>query len=201
MSTATSEQCAAAGWEYFEQTADPEPKMTPESSSIGRTITQSDALAATAGYALRIEQDLAKIRDGVLENARSSMHDSGKRQQFEGGAMRDTADGKPDLSLISPILMQRLGHWLTLGAKKYAPYNWAKGMPVMRCVASLLRHVYAWVMKQEDEDHLAAAACNVMFLMHYDQGMKDGWMDKEKWDDRPDFRNLAAGTPPDRPVG
>jgi len=34
------------------------------------------------------------------------MHDSGKRQQFEGGAVRDTADGKPQYNLISPFVWE-----------------------------------------------------------------------------------------------
>lgn len=31
-----------------------------------------------------------------------TMHDSGTRQQFEGGAQRDTAEGKPMMHLLSP---------------------------------------------------------------------------------------------------
>lgn len=34
---------------------------------------------------------------------------SGKEQQFENGAMRDTADNKPIMSLLSPYLWQSLG--------------------------------------------------------------------------------------------
>lgn len=34
------------------------------------------------------------------------MKDSGKRQEFEGGAVRDTAEGKPKMSLLSPHIYE-----------------------------------------------------------------------------------------------
>lgn len=37
------------------------------------------------------------------------MKDSGERQQFEGGAQRDTATGKPQFSLLSPVLWTNIG--------------------------------------------------------------------------------------------
>ena len=49
------------------------------------------------------------------------MQYSGKRQEFTTGAIRDTADDKPRLDLISPIMQDRLGHWLRIGADKYIP--------------------------------------------------------------------------------
>ena len=49
------------------------------------------------------------------------MTDSGKRQSFgKGMAIRDTADDKPRPDLISPFAEERQGHWLRMGAAKYA---------------------------------------------------------------------------------
>ena len=95
------------------------------------------------------------------------MHDSGSRQAFDTGSVRDTADGKPRIDLISPFALQRLGEWLRLGAIKYSEHNWAKGQPYSRVTASMCRHVVAWMAGEWDEDHLAAVMCNAMFLMHY----------------------------------
>jgi hypothetical protein len=62
----------------------------------------------------------------------ADMKDSGKRQEFETGAVRDSADDKPMLELISPFFEERLGVWLTKGAKKYASRNWEQGIPFQR---------------------------------------------------------------------
>lgn len=107
------------------------------------------------------------------------MHDSGKRQKFNAGAVRDTSDGKSRPDLISPFFEMRLGNWLMLGAKKYNERNWEKGIPNSRCYASLRRHICQWVIGNQDEDHLAAIACNIMFIMHNEEAVKRGLLPKE----------------------
>ena len=93
------------------------------------------------------------------------MTDSGKRQPFgKNMAIRDTADDKPRPDLISPFAEERLGHWLRMGAAKYAERNWEKGMPFSRCVASLKRHVMRFQQGMRDEDHLAAIMFNAMAI-------------------------------------
>jgi len=52
------------------------------------------------------------------------MKDSGQRQTFESGAVRDSDDDKLRPELISPFAMERLAEWLKIGALKYAPRNW-----------------------------------------------------------------------------
>lgn len=119
------------------------------------------------------------------------MHDSGKRQDFGTGAVRDAADDKPALELISPLARTRLGHWLALGARKYTKRNWEAGIPIMRCVASLLRHTDQFISRDEGEDHAAAMECNAMFILHYLEAIKRGIL-PEDLDDRPDYRARKA---------
>jgi len=103
------------------------------------------------------------------------MTDSGKRQTFgKGRAMRDTAEGKPRPDLISPFAEERQGHWLRMGAEKYAERNWEAGMPFSRCVASLKRHVMKYQQGMQDEDHLAAIMFNAMALIHYEEMIERG---------------------------
>jgi len=97
------------------------------------------------------------------------MKDSGQRDTFASGAVRDTADDKPRPDLISPFAAERLGVWLAAGAKKYAERNWEKGIPMSRVLASLERHLIVWKQGMHDEDHLAAIMCNAMFLLDYDE--------------------------------
>ena len=100
--------------------------------------------------------------------------DSGERQGFDTGAQRDTATGKPRLELISPIFLNRLGAHLGAGAEKYDARNWEKGIPLDRSMASLLRHLNQYREGLRDEDHLAAAACNIMFLIHTEEMARRG---------------------------
>jgi hypothetical protein len=79
---------------------------------------------------------------------------------------------KPRLELISPFFLKRLGLLLGRNAKPSGQYherNWEKGIPFSRCIGSTLRHVVAFMEGREDEDHLAAAACNLMFLVHFQE--------------------------------
>ena len=99
----------------------------------------------------------------------SGMHDSGTREGFTTGAQRDTAEGKPRPDLVSPFAMRRLGRWLALGAQKYSPRNWEKGIPIERSVESLYRHVLAFQAGETDEDHMAAVMCNAMFILHTEE--------------------------------
>ena len=102
------------------------------------------------------------------------MHDSGDRQQFESGAVRDVAEDKPRPDLVSPFAMTRLGEWLRLGAIKYLDRNWEAGMPISRCVASLYRHLMEYQKGSGDEDHMAAIMCNAMFILHYEEMIQLG---------------------------
>lgn len=102
------------------------------------------------------------------------MLDSGKRETFETGAVRDSADGKPRPDLFSPFAMERIGLWLEQGARKYEPRNWEKGMGYERVTASLHRHLMKYMENDTSEDHLAAIAVNASFLMHYDAMIERG---------------------------
>ncbi|MDR1384644.1 MAG: DUF5664 domain-containing protein [Planctomycetaceae bacterium] len=82
------------------------------------------------------------------------MQDSGKREAFSAGAVRDTAENKPRPELISPFTIERLAEWLRQDAEKYTPRNWKQGINVERCFASMYRHLLKYQMGEHDEDHL-----------------------------------------------
>ena len=107
------------------------------------------------------------------------MNDSGERQQFTTGAVRDAAKGKCRPDLISPYADKREGDWMRRGAEKYAERNWEAGMPISRCVASLRRHLMAYMMGAMDEDHMAAVRTNASFILHYEEMMARGLLPKE----------------------
>jgi hypothetical protein len=100
---------------------------------------------------------------GVLNDF--AIKDSGKREEFDSGMVRDTEDGKLDYSLIfdGPMLKRWAAH-LTKGAVKYTPRNWMKASGPKeeeRFRRSLLRHLVAYLDGETDEDHAAAIFFNV----------------------------------------
>lgn len=99
------------------------------------------------------------------KDPRFEVKDSGEREKFEGGMVRDTEEGKPDLTLVfdGPMLKRWAWH-LTKGAKKYAPRNWMLGRDqsaLDRARRSAARHFEAWLMGVEDEDHAAGVFFNI----------------------------------------
>ena len=104
---------------------------------------------------------------------------SGSEESFGTGAVRDTSDDKSCLELISPFFEKRLGDWLSKGAVRYQRRNWEKGIPIERCLGSLMRHLNAYRAGKTDEDHISAVACNVMFIIHNEEMIKRGVMPEE----------------------
>ena len=132
-----------------------------------------------------------EIAAGEPEAAPASMQDSGERQTFESGAVRDTAEGKSRPDLISPFATERLGNWLLLGSKKYSERNWERGIPVSRTIASLHRHLMKYQQGSKDEDHLAAIMCNAMFVLHTEEMVRRGVLPKSLLD-MPDYNAIPA---------
>lgn len=99
--------------------------------------------------------------------------DSGARQSFETGMVRDTQEGKPRYDLIPVEALERVAHLYARGAEKYGDDNWKKGQPYSRAYASLYRHLMQWRKGDRDEDHMAAVAWNALALMFYEEKMPE----------------------------
>jgi len=91
--------------------------------------------------------------------------DSGKRQEFEGGMVRDTTEGKINWALVADgPMLKRWAKLMTRGAVKYNARNWmlATGQPELdRARESAFRHFMQWYNGDSDEDHAAAVIFNV----------------------------------------
>jgi len=94
-----------------------------------------------------------------------TVKDSGKRQKFESGMVRDTNDNKILWHLVADgPMLKRLAIHLTKGAKKYAPQNWMKAegnAEYQRFRESAFRHFMQWYQGDNDEDHAAAVFFNI----------------------------------------
>lgn len=105
--------------------------------------------------------------------AEFAIKDSGARQEFDGGAVRDTEEGKLDFSNLfvwfEPMGTRYVAH-MTKGRSKYPDPepgvpNWslfeATPETLARTERSLDRHYKAYRMGQTDEDHAAAILFNL----------------------------------------
>lgn len=102
------------------------------------------------------------------------LKDSGTRDEFATGAVRDGEKGKGRFDLIPYHALERLAQHFERGAAKYSPRNWEKGIPTHRYADSAMRHLAKYIGGHRDEDHLAAAAWNVCCLMATEHWIDEG---------------------------
>jgi Domain of unknown function (DUF5664) len=91
--------------------------------------------------------------------------DSGKREQYDSGMVRDTAENKSDYTMVlDGPMFERWAIHLVKGAIKYAKRNWMKASgdaEYNRFKESALRHFLQWFRGERDEDHAAAVFFNI----------------------------------------
>jgi hypothetical protein len=131
-----------------------------------------------------------------IMNNEFTIKDSGKRESFNGGAVRDVAEDKSRPDLISPFFKERFGEHLRKGAQKYSAWNWAKGIPNSRCMESCERHIMQFMQGDRTEDHLCAAVANLMFMIHNEEVVKKGYVLKTDMNndlvDLPVFKSVCS---------
>lgn len=94
----------------------------------------------------------------------TAIKDSGDRTAFSSGAVRDMHQGKGRCDLLPPRALLRLARHFENGAIKYGDRNWEKGIPQHSFIDSAIRHTLKYMMGMRDEDHLIAAAWNLLCL-------------------------------------
>jgi hypothetical protein len=101
----------------------------------------------------------------------------------ERGSGARSNDNKPDMALIPLCTLEDEARVWAYGKRKYAAWNWAKGMDWSIPMACLMRHLAAWQRGEECDPesglpHLAHAMCNLRMLTLYAKTYPEG-------DDRP----------------
>lgn len=124
----------------------------------------------------------------------NEVKDSGEREQFVTGAVRDTQGNKGMPHLLPTHAILRLAQHFQAGAKKYQKNNWRKGIPLSRYLDSAFRHWCAMCDCLKDEDHGAATMWNIACFIEtahmiekgvLPQELDDiGWFDKKNQNPR-----------------
>lgn len=96
--------------------------------------------------------------------------DSGERTQFFDAlghaiGQRDMHEGKGRMDLLPWNAIMEVSKHCEAGAKKYGEHNVDKGIPVHSLIDSALRHTAKFTAGWIDENHLVAAAWNLLWAI------------------------------------
>lgn len=99
-------------------------------------------------------------------------------QEYETGAVRDTG-GKGRMDLLPWEALIRVSKHMEDALTHYPERNWEKGLPMHSMIDSAFRHLAKYTCGMTDEDHLCAAATNLLMAM---------WMESN----RPDMQDIPS---------
>jgi len=114
-----------------------------------------------------------EVKTEVETDVDSGIKDSGERTEFESGAVRDMHEGKGDMASLPWEAVLRLSKHYEAGAIKYKRWNYRLGIPVSSFIDSACRHLAKYQCGCDDEDHLAAAAFNILGAMLMENTMPE----------------------------
>ena len=112
----------------------------------------------------------ANLRDKDGNPVPFVVNDSGARQEFDSGMVRDTQEGKTNYTRIfDGVMADRWAEHMTKGEAKYPDVrpgvpNWTLAKSpeeVQRFRISATRHFVAWLHGETDEDHAAGVYFNI----------------------------------------
>ena len=99
-------------------------------------------------------------------------------EKFETGAVRDTG-GKGRMDLLPMCALLRVSKHMEDALTHYPERNWENGLPMHSMIDSAMRHIVKYMDGMRDEDHLCAAATNLLMAM---------WTEEKK----PDMQDIPS---------
>lgn len=101
-------------------------------------------------------------------------------KDYQTGAVRDTG-GKGRMDLLPMCALIRVSKHMedailpdpATGVPHYPERNWEKGLPLHTMLDSALRHLAKYMAGMTDEDHLCAAATNLLMAMWTEENKPD----------------------------
>lgn len=128
------------------------------------------------GHVMSLDNDEDYLKDFECDDFVSEyetednnmIKDSGDRTEFETGFVRDMHEGKGRFDLLPWHAIWDVAKHCEEGALKYGERNIDKGAPQHSLIDSGMRHLAKYVMGYRDEDHLRAAAWNILWALEQD---------------------------------
>lgn len=97
-------------------------------------------------------------------------------EKFKTGAIRDTG-GKGRMDLLPWYAIMKVSRHMENaimpGCGSYPERNWEKGLPMHSMLDSAMRHLAKYMDGYVDEDHLVAAATNLLMAIWTEDKMPD----------------------------
>lgn len=128
--------------------------------------------------------------------------DSGERTEFSTGAVRDMKRGVGRMDLLPWYGIMEVSKHCEEGAEKYGEHNVDKGIPLHSLCDSAARHLAKFIAGEMDEDHLRAAAWNLLWALNQRKThpeLDDLYSHKEKVEDTESTTDETCGEAP-RPL-
>lgn len=128
--------------------------------------------------------------------------DSGERTEFSTGAVRDMKRGVGRMDLLPWYGIMEVSKHCEEGAEKYGEHNVDKGIPLHSLCDSAARHLAKFIAGETDEDHLRAAAWNLLWALNQRKThpeLDDLYSHKEKVEDTESTTDETCGEAP-RPL-
>ena len=136
-------------------------------------MSNFDCLSCEHGEKCTLYMATGITRCNDYKKKKPEIKDSGERTVFPTGSVRDMHEGKGDMVSIPWESILRLSKHYENGAKKYQRWNFRKGIPVSSFIDSACRHLAKYQCGMDDEDHLSAAAFNVLGAMLMENTMPE----------------------------
>lgn len=99
-------------------------------------------------------------------------------EEYGNGAVRETG-GKGRCDLLPMAALLRIAKHMENSLEKYEERNWEIGLPMHTFIDSAFRHLMKYTDGQTDEDHLVAAATNLLMAL---------WTEEK----RPDLQDIST---------
>lgn len=128
--------------------------------------------------------------------------DSGERTEFSTGAVRDMKRGVGRMDLLPWYGIMEVSKHCEEGAEKYGEHNVDKGILLHSLCDSAARHLAKFIAGEMDEDHLRAAAWNLLWALNQRKThpeLDDLYSHKEKVEDTESTTDETCGEAP-RPL-
>lgn len=101
-------------------------------------------------------------------------------KEYQTGAVRDTG-GKGRFDLLPWCAIARVARHMEdsilpdpkTGVPHYPERNWERGLPMHSMIDSAFRHLAKYMMGMTDEDHLCAAATNLLMAMWTEENVPE----------------------------